>query len=526
MWHPGTVNLRHRRALILVAVCLGLLAGADTAAYSSQAASPHRGGVLHFARSLDVDQGLDPYRSYSNGSIFVMSQIFDQLIELGPGSTLQPGLATSWSRSKDGLSYTFHLRAAKFSDGSPVTAQDVKFSVERWANPKTNPSTGYLASTVKSVEIVDGHTVRVRLKKVDAPLLDYLSMVGASIVPQKQFLAAGKRFADHPVGSGPFKLKTLVAGSRTVLERNPFYWRAGQPYLDGVEFDYTPDSSTRVLEVRSGQADVADQIPHNQVASLQGSGGISVQVLKSVSWDSIFFNEKKKPLQDRRIRQALNYATPKEEILKTVLYGQGEIANSNIPPLRYWDKSLAPYPYDIEKAKSLMARSSAPNGFKLDLVIVSGDAVEKQTAEILKAEWAKIGVDLNIVVQDFGTMFTSWVEGKGGMSTTFPGNALSSDCYVDDEMTTLMLDGKAGFNSLGTYYNNDRINALLAKAKSRTDDRLRRNLFHQIQRIGLDDAPSVPLFFTRSVTAVRSNVHDFTTWPIGWWPLSGVWLDK
>jgi peptide/nickel transport system substrate-binding protein len=509
---------------MVVAICAVLFVAAYGAAGSSQAAGPSRGGVLHFARSLDVDQGLDPYRSYSNGSIFVMSQIFDQLVELGPGSTLQPGLATSWSRAKNGLSYTFHLRDARFSDGSPVTAEDVKFSVSRWANPKTNPSTGYLASTVRRVEIVDAHTIRVRLKKVDAPLLDYLSMVGASIVPEKLFTAAGKGFADHPVGSGAFKLKELIPGQRTVLERNPFYWRKGQPYLDGVEFDYVPDSGTRVLEMRSAQADVADQIPHNQVASLQETNGITVQVLKSVSWDSVFFNETKKPLQDRRIRQALNYATPKAEILKTVLYGQGQIANSNIPPLRYWDKSLAPYPYDIEKAKALMAQSSAPTGFKLDLVIVSGDAVEKQTAEIIKDEWGKIGVKVSILPRDFGTMFSDWLAGKGGEAATFPGDALSSDTLSDDEIAGLVFDPKAGLSSLGTFYDNSQVDKLLADAKGTIDDSRRAQDFAQIQQIGMRDVPAVPLFFTKSITAYRDKVQNFQTYPIGWWPLREVWM--
>lgn len=538
MWHPIRFRApavaarlgRGRRGAAVAAATLllaaGGIAGAGAHPGSGEAAGPARGGVLRFARSLDVDTALDPYTSYSNGSLFVMSQIFDQLVELGAGSTLHPGLAKSWERAPNGLSYTFHLRNAEFSDGSPVTAGDVKFSLERWANPKTNLALGYLGATVRRVDVVDPHTVVVRLKKVDAPLLDYLSTVSASIVPEKVFEAEGKAFATHPVGSGPFELKELSVGQRTVLQRNPHYWRRGQPYLDGVEFDYVADASTRTLEVRSGQADVADQIPHNQVTSLQATGDIAVQILKSVSWDSIFFNETKKPLQDKRIRQALNYATPKALILKTVLYGQGEIANSNIPPLRYWNKDLPPYPYDIAKAKALIALSSAPHGFTLNLVIVSGDPVEKETAEILKAEWAKIGVSLNIVVQDFGTMFSNWIAGKGDMATTFPGNALSSDCYADDEMTTLVLAGKAGFNALGTYYDNPRIDRLLAAAKSSLDDRRRRKDFYEIQRIGMDDAPSVPLFFTRSVTAVRSDVHGFTTFPIGWWPLNQVWLSR
>ena len=147
------------------------------------------------------------------------------------------------------------------------------------------------------------------------------------------------------------------------------------------------------MKIRSDEAEVADAIPYNQVASLEGTEGVEVQVGKALSWTSIFLNETKKPLQDKKIRQALNYATPKEQILESVYFGNAEIANSNIPPLKYWDESLAAYPFDIEKAEELMAESSAPKGFDLEIVIPSADPVEQQVVEILKQEWAKIGVN-------------------------------------------------------------------------------------------------------------------------------------
>jgi peptide/nickel transport system substrate-binding protein len=514
---------------VLLTACGGSSSngGGGESGSTESAGTPVRGGVLHFARSLDADTGLDPISGYSNGSIFVISQIFDRLVEIGNGPKLLPGLATSWERAKDGLSWTFHLREADFSNGEPVTAEDVKFSLERWANPKIDVANGFLGEAVKSVEVVDPHTVKVTLSKIEAPFLNYVSGVSASIVPQKVVEEEGeKEFAQHPVGSGAFELKEYVRGQKTVLQRNPHYWRKGQPYLDGVDFEYVADGNARVLKVRSGEAEVADQIPYNQVASLEGTEGIEVQVRKSVSWDSIFFNLTKKPLQDKKIRQALNYATPKEQILESVLYGDAAISNSNIPPLQFWDESLAPYPYDLEKAEELLAESSAPNGFKLELVIAGGDQVEKETAEILQEEWAKIGVEVDIVIRDFAAMFSEWVEGKGGMSTTFPGNALSSNSYAPDEMSALMINGEAGFHSLGTYYNNPKVNKLLEEAKGTLNEKVRERDFVETQKIALEDAPAVPLFFTKSVTAVQDGVKNFTTLPIGWWPLHEVWLEK
>ena len=494
---------------------------------SGESGEPVKGGVLNFARSQDVDVGLNPINAPSNGSIFVIQQIFDQLVEIGEGTEVEPGLATSWNSSKDGLTWTFHLRDAKFSNGEPVTGEDVKFSIERFADPKLNVNYSTLGESIKDVEVVDPHTVKVHLKNVDASFLDNISMFAAAIEPKKVVEEVGdKAFSENPVGSGPFKVKEYKRGQKTVLERNPLYWRKGEPYLDGVVFEYVPDANTRILKVRSAEAQVADQIPYNQVESLEGTEGVSVEVAKALSWTSIFLNMTKAPLGDKKVRQALNYATPKEEILKSVFFGNAEIANSNIPPLKYWDESIQPYPFDLEKAEELMAESSVPKGFDLELQIPSGEPVVQQTAEILKQEWGKIGVNMTIVQKELGALESAWFEGKGAMATTFAGGTLSSDTLSDDEIAAITLDPEAGLNALGTFYNNPKVNKLIEDAKSTLNEEKRAQDFAEVQKIALEDAPAVPLFFTKSVTAVRDEVKNFQTYPIGWWPLRQVWLEQ
>jgi peptide/nickel transport system substrate-binding protein len=537
---PEPSSQRHalRGAALLALLILGVFltacggggsssSGSGGATAEEEAGAPVRGGVLTFARSVDVDMGLNPINAPSNGSIFVIQQIFDQLVEIGAGTEVEPGLATKWESSKDGLTWTFHLRDAKFSNGEPVTGEDVKFSIERFADPEMNVSYATLGESIKDVEVVDPHTVKVNLSHVDGAFLDDISMFAAAIEPKKVVEEVGdKAFAEHPIGSGPIAVKEYVRGQRTVLESNPLYWRKGQPYLDGVVFEYVPDANTRVLKLRSAEADVADAIPYNQVESLDGTEGITVEVAKALSWTSVFFNTKKPPLNDVKVRQALNYATPKEQILETVRYGNATVANSNLPPVKYWDESLAAYPFDLEKAEELMAESSVPEGFDIELVIPSGDPVVQQTAEIIKAEWAKIGVNLNIVPREFGAMFSSWIEGKGGMSATFPDGALSSDTLSDDEIASILLDPAGGLDSLGTYYDNPKVNQLLADAKGTLDEGQRAKDFAEVQRIALEDAPAVPMFFTKSVTGRRDNVKGFQTYPIGWWPLREAWLEK
>jgi peptide/nickel transport system substrate-binding protein len=485
---------------------------------------PQRGGTLKFARSLDAEVGLNPINAPNNGSIFTIQQIFDQLVEVD-GDKLAPGLAASWTHSADAKTWTFTLRAAKFSDGSPVTPQDVKFSLERFADPKINTNYATLGSAIDKVTPVGANKVKVQLKEVDGAFLENIAMFAAAIVPEAVVKKLGdKKFANAPVGSGPFMVTRYKRGQETILKRNPNYWRTGQPYLDGIEFKFVPDANTRTLELRSGQVDVADGIPYNQVASLKGASGVKVEVADSLKWDSIFFDTKKKPLDDVKVRTALAQATPTDQILKTVLFGNAQVANSQIPRVKYWSDAVEPIAYDPAKAKETLASSSAPDGFSMELQIPSGDQVEKQTAEILKEEWGKIGVKVSIVPRDFGTMFGDWLAGKGGDAATFPGDALSSDTLADDEIAALMFDPKSGLNSLGTFYENPKIVQLMKDAKGTLDEAARGKAFAEIQAIGMQDLPSLPLFFTKSVSAYRDNVKGFQTYPIGWWPLREVSL--
>ena len=515
-------------AALMLAACGGSSKSSSTTggtATGSQAAgTPKTGGTLVFARSLDAEAGLNPINAPNNGSIFTIQQIFDQLVEVN-GDKLEPGLAESWTHSADGKTWTFKLRDAKFSNGSPVTAADVKFSIERFADPKINTNYATLGSSIDTVKVIDPKTVQIKLKEVDGAFLENIAMFAAAIVPKAVVQKVGdKAFANKPVGSGPFMVDKYQRRQETILKRNPYYWRKGQPYLDEVRFKFVPDANTRTLELRSGQVDVADGIPYNQVNSLKSASGLNVEVADSLKWDSIFFDTKKKPLNDVKVRQALAYATPTDQILKTVLFGNGQVANSQIPRVKYWDDSVKPYPFDPVKAKQLLSQSSAPNGFNMELQIPSGDAVEKQEAEIIKDEWGKIGVKVNIVPRDFGTMFSDWLSGKGGDAATFPGDALSSDTLSDDEIAALMYDPKAGLSSLGTFYDNPKVTQLLKDAKGTIDDTKRGQDFSQIQAIGQQDVPSVPLFFTKSVSGYRDKVNGFQTYPIGWWPLREVWM--
>jgi len=218
--------------------------------------------VLKFARNFEPVT-LGPFGAADNGTIWTIMMIYDQLVEYQAGSlTPQPGLAQSWEFKDGGKTVVFHLRSAKFSDGSPVTAADVKFSLDRFKDPKVNNLLPFLATSIASISAPSPSTIVMKLKRPDGALLSNLSVFPASITPKAIVTKLGdKAFAQKPVGSGPFVFEQWVRGQYLKMSRNPHYWKPGKPYLDGVEFDYITNDNTRILKLQSGEVDVAESIP-------------------------------------------------------------------------------------------------------------------------------------------------------------------------------------------------------------------------------------------------------------------------
>jgi peptide/nickel transport system substrate-binding protein len=485
--------------------------------------SATRGGVLKMARNEEA-QSFDPIVPGDNGSIYTIQQIFDQLTRINNDSTfVSPGLAKSWTISADRKTYTFHLRDAKFSNGAPVTADDVIFSLGRTFNPKLC-FYSFLFAGVKSVTKVNSKTVKIVLTTANTPLLESLSVFAAAIVPQAVVKKDPKGFAQHPVGSGPFSLKQFSKGQFTHLVRNPHYWQKGKPFVDEVRMDYVADDNTRILKLQAGEVDVATLIPYTQIAQLN-KGDTHVQIEPLFRWDGIWLNHAKKPLDDKNVRQALNYATDKAGLVEHVLAGQAQVANHMMPKHRYWRADVKPYAYDIDKAKSLMAASSVPKGFSANVVVPSGDTIVAQVAQVIKQSWAQIGVNVTIQNLDAGTAATNWVNGDFTIGTNW---YVTSDVTAPDEPAGIEFDYSApgGFHSAFANYKSPAATKLIRQAAASHDEKVRARLFGQLQQLVMDDAYGVALFFSPARTGLRSHVKNFHTLRTGWWRLEDASLEK
>jgi peptide/nickel transport system substrate-binding protein len=318
-------------------------------------------------------------------------------------------------------------------------------------------------------------------------------------------------------------LESWEHGVAVTLTRNPHYWREGKPYLDKVVFQYVPDDNTRVLQLESGDCNVASAIPHSQVDRLKGIDGLDVLVEAYYAWNTLLLRNTQAPLDDKAVRQALAYATPREAILKTVLFGYAELATSQIGPNEFNNPDVAGYPYDMDKARSLLASSSAPDGFELTISIASGDSVSKQTAQVIQQEWANLGVNVTVEEADIGTAIDNWYSGKSQSFLT-PAEMLSSDTLSNDELSFIFFSPDACCDSFFTGYSNPEAIAILEEANGSLDEAVRQAKFYELQQLTMDDTATITMFNTLARTGIRREVQNFHTVPTGWWNLDEVSL--
>ncbi len=386
----------------------------------SAVGKPARGGDLTWAWIFEPIAQMDPQlpTTGDNGDLGTLLWIYDQLTNIIPGTLINgPGLAEHWDVDKGGLEYVFYLRDADFSTGDKVTANDVKFSLERFANPKINGQYAFL-SAIDTVEALNPTTVRVNLQYVQAM---FPQTVGHAV------------YRDRPAGH----LREAGQG----LRRTPDRLRAVHVRVQGPGRDDHPEAEPELLEEPDAVDRLGDdelrprrQRPHaaggprqrrhraqralRTARDLPRTSGTRLQLEPYTNVIFAVPNMLRAPLQEANVRLALNYATPRDVINRRCSRTPRVLANSPIGQLRYWDPTVPNFPYDLSKAKSLMAKSSVPNGYSASLLIVGTDSDSVSVAEILQAAWLEIGVKLGIQDVDLDTMFSRFYSRRTRTSTS------------------------------------------------------------------------------------------------------------
>jgi len=388
--------MRHISKLVLTLLALAVTLGGTGGAQSAPATSP-----VVIARGADIVTGDPTVDAYS-----IMRTIFlnicDPLVVFGPTGQVQPRLAESWT-AVDSKTYVFKLRrGVRFHDGSPLTAADVKFTIERIIDPQTKSvMAADYAPSIASVDAVDPLTVRVNLKVPLVPLINLMPYV--FIIPKAAFQRMGeKEFARKPVCSGAYRFVEWVPNDRITLEAFPGYWRRA-PRIQRVVFRALPDASTRLSALRAGEVDLVEGVSPDQVKLLEALPNLRVAQATSGRILFIFMDTSQEPYTDKRVRQALNYATDWNAIAQGVYAGYARAVPGPILPHLFGYKPVPGYPYNPERAKQLLVEAGHGSGFEAVLESSNGRWLrDKEMVQAVAGYLQQIGIRPSVRVYEYG----------------------------------------------------------------------------------------------------------------------------
>ncbi|MBX5010287.1 ABC transporter substrate-binding protein [Rhizobium lentis] len=480
------------------------------AALTLSASYAEAAGVLTIGRREDSTT-FDPIKTAQNIDNWVFSNVYDVLIRVDKtGTKLEPGLAESWTVSDDGLTYTLKIRDTKFSDGSPLTAEDAAFGLLRIRDdPASLWSDSY--KVIDTAVATDAHTLTIKLKNPSAPFLSTLALPNASVISKKGMESLGaEAYGEKPIASGAFVVDEWRRGDRVILKKNPNFWEADRVKLDGVEWISVPDDNTRMLNVQAGELDAAIFVPFSRVEELKKDPNLNVDIDASTREDHLLINHAHGALGEKEVRQALDLAIDKKAIVDTVTFGQGTVANSYIPKgaLYHYADNLQ-RPYDPAKAKEMLAAAGASD-LTLNYVVRAGDEVDEQTAVLVQQQLQKAGITANLQKVDPSQEWDMLVAGDYDISV----NYWTNDILDPDQKTTFVLGHDSNNNYL-TNYKNEAVKELVAKARLELDPKKREEMYVNLQRMAKDDVNWIDLYYSPYINVSRKSIENFHQNPLG-----------
>jgi ABC-type transport system substrate-binding protein len=500
------------RIALLAGVAIAALL---VAALPAVAQDEKQGGSMIVTYKDDVST-LDPAIGYDWQNWSMIKSLFDGLMDYEPGtSTLTKDLAEDYTISDDGLTYTFKLRhGVKFSNGRELTADDVKYSLDRVTNPATqSPGAGFFgsidgfaamadgsATALSGVTVIDPYTVEIKLSRPDATFLHVMAINFASIVPKEAVEEFGADFGKHPVGSGAFTLAEWTLGQKLVFQRNPDYWKTGLPKLDTINFEIGQEPTVALLRLQKGEVDFAgDGIPPAQFLQVKDDPAYQGMIIEGGQLQTgyITLNVKTPPFDKLEVRKAINMAINKDRIVQ-IINGRALVANQPLPPtMPGYTKDYAGYPYDVEGAKKLLADAGLADGFTTELYVYNTDP-NPRIAQAIQQDLAAIGIKAEIKALAQANVIEAGGAGTAPMIWS-GGMAWIAD-FPDPSNFYGPILGCAGAAEGGwnwAKYCNEDLDKQAVAADSVVDPAKaaeREKLWSDIYMKVMDDAPWVPVF--------------------------------
>jgi peptide/nickel transport system substrate-binding protein len=498
-------------------------------------------GDAYVQASLGDATGLIYNITSDSASHGVAGKIYNGLVEYDKDLKIKGDLAERWEITNEGKTITFYLRKdVRWHDGHPFTAADVEFTYKFMIDDKTPTSYDADFRLVKSFEVLDDYTVRVSYEEAFAPAL--ISW-GMAVLPKH--LLEGKDVTKspllrEPVGTGPYRFKEWKAGESITLVANDDYFK-GRPHIDRLVTRVIPDTATTFLELLNGAIDMMGLTPLQWTRQTDNNPKFTDQYDKykylSFGYVYVGYNHAKKPFNDKRVRQALTYATPKSDIVKGILFDLGIPASGPYKPGTIWyNDKVKKYDYSLEKAKELFAQAgwTDSNGdgildkkgkkLEFELMTNQGNTVRTKICETLQQSWAKAGVKVNIRVLEWATFINEYVD-KQKFDALVLGWSITNDPDLYDVWHSSNCGGKK-LNFI--CYKNEELDKLLIEGRKEFDPEKRKVYYHKAQELMAEDQPYTFLYTPYSLLALSNRIENVYTAPAGighnqdhWWVKKG-----
>ncbi|MGY1608832.1 MULTISPECIES: ABC transporter substrate-binding protein [unclassified Geodermatophilus] len=458
--------------------------------------------VLVAAVSAQPDQ-FDPHATNAYASFQVLENVYDTLVvPSAEDLTMQPSLAESWTTSPDGLAWTFTLReGVTFHDGSEFDSADVVYSYRRIIDEEL--ANAYRFATVTDVAAPDPRTVVLTLSRPTPNLLELIgSFKGMAIVPENA--ADDLDLQTEANGTGPFRLESSDANA-TVLTAFEEHW-AGAPTVDGVEFRYVAEPSAALTALRNGEVQWTDNVPPQNIESLQGEEDVELGSVTSVEYYYLSMNYAVPPFDNRDVRRAIATAIDREEVTQAARFGAAQANQTAIPEGSPWFLDYAPFTPDQEAARQLLAQAGVQTPLTMGLMVTDEIPETVAAAQVIASQLQPIGVEVEIQEEDLATWLDRQDQGDfDAFLLSWIGNIDPADFYENQHLST------GGSNYQG--YNNPQVDALLTRAATEPDQATRKGLYDEAARIVVDDVSYLYLYNPDEVQAWSAGLTGYQVRP-------------
>lgn len=489
--------------------------------------------VLIYARGGD-STSLD-FASTSDGeSSRVTINIFEGLVAYDKESfEVVPALAHDWDVSDDGTKYTFYLEEdVKFHDGTDFNADAVKVNFERWSDPDHEyafAEEGYVYAlyealfggyqgdeghVIDEVNVVDDYEIEILLKEPLGPFLQNLASNYFAITSPAALEEYGPEIDENPVGTGPFKFVSWSKDSQIVLEKFEDYRIDGLPKLDKVIYEVIPDNAARLIALRSGEVDIIDDVNPDEGENIEAEEGLELYARDANNVGFLGFQTQKEPLDNKLVRQAINHAVDTEALVDALYSGYAEKGVGMLPPgyLGY-DESLEGYEYDLDKAEELLAEAGYEDGVDVEFWVMPVSRPympdPEKVAEIIQNDLAQIGINANIVREEWAPYIEKTTEGEHEMFLLGWSGANGDPDYF----LTSLLHSKSIGGENRAFYENEEVDKLLDEAKATVDEDERAELYKEAQQLINEDVPSVFMVHSTPLVGASEVVKNFIPHP-------------